>query len=41
MNKLSEYKPTCGAIIFNTNNSKILVIKNKEKFGFPKGKWNQ
>lgn len=39
--KLQENKPVCGAIIFNRDCSKLLVIKVKDKFGFPKGKWNQ
>jgi mRNA-decapping enzyme subunit 2 len=39
--KLQENKPVCGAIIFNRDSSKLLVIKVKDKLGFPKGKWNQ
>jgi 8-oxo-dGTP diphosphatase len=39
--KLQENKPVCGAIIFNRDGSKVLVIKVKDKYGFPKGKWNQ
>jgi hypothetical protein len=39
--KLQENKPVCGAIIFNRDGTKILVIKVRNKFGFPKGKWNQ
>ncbi len=38
---MQENKPVCGAIIFNRDYSKLLVIKVKDKFGFPKGKWNQ
>lgn len=41
INKLRENKPVCGAIVFNTNESKILVIKVGNKFGFPKGKCNE
>ena len=39
--KLLESKPVCGAIIFNKENSKVLVIKVGDRFGFPKGKQNQ
>lgn len=39
--KLLESKPVCGAIVFNKENTKILVIKVCDKFGFPKGKQNQ
>lgn len=39
--KIQENKPVCGAIIFNQNQTKVLVIKVRNKFGFPKGKWNQ
>jgi hypothetical protein len=39
--KLLENKPVCGAIIFNRENSKVLVVKVGDKFGFPKGKINQ
>jgi 8-oxo-dGTP pyrophosphatase MutT (NUDIX family) len=34
-------KPVCGAIIFNKENSRVLVVKVRSKFGFPKGKFNQ
>jgi len=36
-----ENKPVCGAIIFNSDNSKILVVRVRAKWGFPKGKSNQ
>lgn len=39
--KLLESKPVCGAIIFNKENTKVLVIKVGDKLGFPKGKQNQ
>lgn len=39
--RLQENKPVCGAIIFNKDNSKVLVVRVRNKFGFPKGKWNQ
>ena len=39
--KLQDNKPVCGAIIFNRDLTKVMVIKVKEKYGFPKGKWNQ
>lgn len=39
--KLMENKPVCGAIIFNRDSSKVLVIRVRNKYGFPKGKWNQ
>jgi mRNA-decapping enzyme subunit 2 len=39
--KLQDNKPVCGAIIFNKDHTKLLVIKVKDKYGFPKGKWNQ
>ena len=39
--KLLENKPVCGAIIFNRENSKVLVIRVGERYGFPKGKQNQ
>ncbi len=39
--KLQENKPVCGAIIFNREQTKVLVIKVRGKYGFPKGKWNQ
>lgn len=38
---MQENKPVCGALIFNRENTKVLVIKVRGKFGFPKGKWNQ
>lgn len=42
VSKLSENKPTCGAIIMNEAQTKVLVIINKsDQLGFPKGKWNQ
>lgn len=39
--RLQENKPVCGAIVFNRENTKVLVVKVRNKFGFPKGKWNQ
>jgi ADP-ribose pyrophosphatase YjhB (NUDIX family) len=39
--KLQENKPVCGALVFNKDDSKILTIRVRNKFGFPKGKWNQ
>jgi hypothetical protein len=39
--KLQENKPVCGAIVFNRENTKVLVVKVRHKLGFPKGKWNQ
>jgi len=39
--KMLENKPVCGAIIFNKENSKVLVIRVNNKLGFPKGKLNQ
>lgn len=39
--KLQENKPVCGALIFNKDDSKVLVVRTRNKFGFPKGKWNQ
>ena len=39
--KLLESKPVCGAIVFNKENTKVLVIKVGDKHGFPKGKQNQ
>lgn len=39
--RLQENKPVCGAIIFNRENTKVLVIQVRGKYGFPKGKWNQ
>ena len=39
--KLLESKPVCGAIVFNRDNTKVLVIKVNGKLGFPKGKQNQ
>lgn len=39
--KLMENKPVCGAIILNKDTTKVMVIRVKDKFGFPKGKLNQ
>lgn len=41
ISKMLENKPVCGAIIFNKENSKVLVIRVNNKLGFPKGKLNQ
>lgn len=41
MLRIQENKPVCGALVFNKDDSKILVIRVRNKLGFPKGKWNQ
>ena len=41
LGKIIENKPVCGAIVFNHNNSKVLIVRVRNKYGFPKGKWNQ
>jgi 8-oxo-dGTP pyrophosphatase MutT (NUDIX family) len=39
--RLMESKPVSGAIIFNKDTTKVLVVRVDDKFGFPKGKLNQ
>ena len=39
--KIAYNKPVCGAIVFNHNNSKVLMVRVRSKYGFPKGKRNQ
>jgi hypothetical protein len=34
---MSKNKPTCGAIILNKKENKVLVIESRGKYGFPKG----
>jgi hypothetical protein len=37
----NDNKPVCGALIFNKDNNKVLVVRVGQKYGFPKGKQNQ
>ena len=34
---MSKNKPTCGALILNEKQTKVLVIEAGKRLGFPKG----